>query len=156
LVTHDKIQLYPNTIKLESLKGFNSRAEFALRYQTLLYAWLIFNIHYVIYQRFTKKALNPLVDSTEKHVQMSKNILTNSFEQIVLSSFLQLTFVSFAEHIHTLKLIPLINIVQFLGRIAFFAGYPFYRTFGHSLTLTPNLILMSYNMYRLGSYLNLY
>ena len=121
-----------------------------------MYFWLVFNIQAVIYARITKKAFNPLVDSTEKHVQQYKNILTNSFEQIVISSFLQLAFVSFADHSYTWKLIPAINIVQFVGRIAFFLGYPYYRTFGMSLTTTPNIVLAIYNMYKLGAYLSLY
>lgn len=156
LLLTDKVRLYPDSIKLESLKGFSSRAEYALRYQTLLFSWLIFNTFSVIYVRVTKRAFNPLVDSTEKHAQMQKNILTNSFEGILVSSFSQLIFVSFAEHAYTLKLIPAVNILQFVGRIAFFFGYPLYRTFGVSLTLTPNLLLTGYNMFKLGSYLGLY
>lgn len=156
LLMNDKVRLYPSTIKLESLKGFSSRAEYALRYQTLLYSWLVFNVYSVIYVRITKKALNPLVDSTEKHLHQYKNILTNSFEGIISSSFLQLIFVSFADHAYTLKLIPAVNILQFIGRIAFFAGYPLYRTFGVSLTLTPNLLMTGFNLFKLGSYLGLY
>lgn len=156
LVMNDLVKLYPNSIKLESLKGFSSRAEFALRYQTLLFVWLIFNIHSVIYTRLTTKALNPLIESTEKLAQKQKNILTNSFEQILVSSLLQLIFVSFAEHIYTLKLIPAINIVQFIGRIAFLLGYPWYRTFGFTLTLLPNTLLAGYNLYKLGVYMNFY
>lgn len=156
LVTNDIVKLYPSSIKLDLLKGFNSRAEFALRYQVLLYGWLIFNLHAVIYTRMTKKAFNPLVDSTEKHVQQQKNILTNSFEQIILSSFNQLIFVSFADPTSTLRLIPAINLVQFVGRIAFFAGYPLYRTFGFSLTLLPNTLLVGYNLYKFGSYMSFY
>lgn len=156
LVMNDIVKLYPDSIKLESLKGFSSRAEFALRYQSLLFGWLIFNIHAVMYTRLTTKALNPLVESTEKHAQKQKNILTNSFEQILISSLLQLIFVSFAGHIYTLKLIPAINIIQFIGRIAFFVGYPLYRTFGFSLTLLPNTLLVGYNLYKLGSYMSFY
>lgn len=156
VVHNDLVRLYPNSIKIESLKGFNSRAEFSIRYQTLLYTWLVFCVNAVIYARITKKALNPLVDNSEKHIQPYKNILTNSFEQIVISSFLQLAFVSFADHSYTLKFIPAINIVQFIGRIAFFAGYPYYRTFGVSLTATPNTIMLIFNLYKLGAYMNFY
>lgn len=155
-VFNDKLRLYPSSIKLESLRGFNSRAEYALRYQTLLLGWIVFNIHTVIFVRLTRKALNPLVDSTEKHAQMQKNILTNSFEQIVLSVLLQLAFVSFADPSYTLRLIPAINIVQFVGRIAFFAGYPMYRTFGITCSLFPNTGLLVYNLYKLGSYMGYY
>lgn len=155
-VMNDKIQLYPSSMKADSLKGFTSRAEFALRYQTLLLAWLKLNVYAVIYVRLTTKALNPLVDSTEKHVHSIKNILTNSFEQIILSIFSQLAFASFADPTLTLKLIPAINIVQFIGRVTFFFGYPMYRTFGFTLTSFPNAVLIFYNLYRLGVYAQLY
>lgn len=153
---NDTLKLYPNTIRLESLKGFNSRAEYSFRYQTLLYLWLVINTFIVIYTRITKKALNPLVDTTEKHAQMHKNILTNSFEQIVVSSFLQLAFASFADAGLVMKLIPAVNIVQFFGRVAFFFGYPMYRTLGFSLSMTPNLLMLGFNLYRFGAYLNVY
>lgn len=155
-VMNDKIQLYPSSLKPDSLKGFTSRAEFALRYQTLLLSWLVFNIIAVIYVRLTHKALNPLVESTEKHALAIRNILTNSFEQIVLSIFSQLAFVSFADPTTTLKLIPAINLVQFVGRIAFMLGYPMYRTFGIALTFHPSVILVVYNLYRLGLYAQFY
>lgn len=156
LAIKDIVRFYPHNIKQELLKGFNSRSEYALRYQTLLYGWLLFNIHAVMYCRFTKKALNPLVDSTEKHMTGIKNILSNSFEQIFISSFLQFGFVSYCDPALAMKLIPLINICQFLGRIAFFFGYPLYRTFGFSLTITPNIAMFLYNFYKFGSYLGLY
>lgn len=127
-----------------------------MRYQTLLYLWLVFNVNAVIYVRLSRKAINPLVDSTEKHAQMIKNILTNSFEQIITSSFLQLAFASFADPVLVMKIIPAVNVVQFIGRIAFFFGYPYYRTFGVSLTMSPNLLMLCYNLYRFGAYLNFY
>ena len=118
--------------------------------------WLVFNIHAVIYVRITRKALNPLVDSTEKHAQSMKNILTNSLEQVLISSFLQLIFASFADSTLCLQLIPLVNVVQFMGRIAFFFGYPLFRTLGVSLTLLPNTLMVGYNVYKFAAYLNLY
>lgn len=152
----DIIKFYPNSIKMESLRGFNSRGEFALRYQTLLYGWLVFNVYSVMFVRVTKTALNPLVESTEKHTHSIKNILANSFEQIVISSFLQFGFVSFADPALTMKLIPVINMTQLLGRIFFFLGYPLYRTFGFSLTMMPNTALFCYNFFKFGAYLGLY
>lgn len=153
---NDTLRLYPSTINLETLKGFNSRVEFSLRHQTLLYLWLFFNVHSVIYVRLTRKAINPLVDSTEKLAQQQKNILTNSFEQTLMSSFLQLAFCSFADASLVLKLIPAVNLVQFIGRIAFWLGYPYYRTFGVALTLGPNALMMGFNLYHFGSYLGYY
>lgn len=156
LVHYDAVKLYPETTKVESLKGFASRVEYALRYQTLLVFWLTFNILATIYGRITTKALNPLDEKTEEKVQLFKNILTNSFESIVVSIFSQLIFVSFAEPAVILKFIPLINIVTFIGRVAFFAGYPLKRAFGYHCTLVPNTILTIYNMVKLGSFLGIY
>lgn len=153
---HDVLRLYPKTITVDTLRGFNARAEFSLRYQTLLYLWLIFNIHSVIYVRLTKKALNPLVETTEKHAQAQKNILTNSFEQIMISSFVQLAFCSFADAKLCMQIIPAMNVIQFVGRIAFFLGYPLYRTLGMTLTMLPNMIMLGYNLYNFGAYLNFY
>lgn len=153
---HDVIRLYPRKFDASSLKGFNSRFEYCLRYQTPLFLWLVFNINAVIYVRLTRKALNPLVESTEKQAQMQKNILTNSFEQIMTSVFLQLAFASFADPETVLKFIPAINCVQFVGRIAFFLGYPYYRTLGVSLTLTPSLMMLCFNVYRFGAFLGFY
>lgn len=156
LVLFDVLKLHPKQMKEETLKGFSSRVEYALRYQTLLVFWLLFNVIVTIYGRVVTKALNPLDDSTEAKVQIFKNVLTNSFESVVISVFSQLIFVSFAEPITVLKLIPLINIVQFVGRVTFFAGYPLKRAFGFNCTALPNIIMNVYNMYKLGSFLGLY
>lgn len=155
-IHNDTLRLYPKNYDAKSLPGSNSRFEYCIRYQTLLFLWLVFNVNSVIYARLTKKALNPLVDSTEKHAQMQKNILTNSFEQIILSAFLQLAFASFADSETVLKYIPAVNVVQFVGRIAFFFGYPMYRTLGISLTMLPNLMMLCFNVYRFGIFLGFY
>lgn len=154
---NDTLKLYPKSItKPDALKGFNARFEYAVRYQTLLTLWLVFMVNWVIYTRITRGALNPLVETTEKYAQMQKNILTNSIEQLVMSAFLQYAFVSFADPGLVMRLIPAVNVVQFIGRIAFFFGYPLYRTLGISLTLSPNLLMVGYNVYKFGSYLSFY
>lgn len=153
---NDHIKLYPTEYKLDALKSYPGRAEFALRHQTLLLFWLLLNILMTIFIRITRKAINPLVDSTEKHVAQIRAILSNSYEQIVLSILAQLAFISFASPELTLKLIPLTNFVQFFGRITFYAGYPMFRTFGIMLSLTPNSLLVGYNIYRLGQFYKLY
>lgn len=156
LVYKDFVRFYPSNMRAETLKGFASRMEYALRYQTLLVFWLMFNILITIYGRLTTKALNPLDETTEDNVQLLKNVLTNSFESVVVSVFSQLIFISFAEPELILTTIPLINIIQFIGRVAFFAGYPLHRAFGYQCTIIPNLILNIYNMYRLGSFVGIY
>lgn len=153
---YDVLKLHPAHTTPESLKGFAARVEYALRYQTLLVFWLLFNIYATIYGRITTKALNPLEERTEQRVQLFKNILTNSFESVAVSVFSQLIFVSFAEPSRILHVIPYVNIVQFIGRVAFFAGYPYKRAFGFQCTILPNTILAIYNLYKFGSFIGIY
>ncbi|KAG9508692.1 Vesicular acetylcholine transporter [Fragariocoptes setiger] len=151
LVHNDFVQFHPKSLKVEALKGFASKIEYAVRYQVLLMVWLFFNVHYVIYSRVTSGAINPIDSSTEARAQLSKNILTNSIEQIFIAICNQLAFVSFADPTTILKFIPIFNILLLIGRITFFAGYPKYRTFGMTITLQINTIMTVYNLYRFGS-----
>jgi len=156
LIHQNIIGLHPASTREETLKGFAPRVEYALRYQSLLVFWLTFNVVATIYGRLTTNALNPLDERTEHRVQMFKNVLTNSFESVVVSVFSQLIFVSFAEPLTVLKFIPFINIVQFIGRVSFFAGYPMYRAFGFQCTILPNICLSFYNLFKLGSFMGFY
>lgn len=156
LTHYDITRLHPKSTTPEKLQGFASRVEYALRYQSLLVFWLVFNILATIFVRLSTLAINPLDETTEHRAQMMKFILTNSFESIVVSIFSQLIFVSYAEPVTVLKYIPLINIIQFVGRVAFLAGYPLRRAFGYHCTSLPTLVLTVYNLYKLGSFLEVY
>lgn len=156
LVHFDAIKLYPSSMNTEMVKGYAGRIEYTFRYQTLLAIWLMFNILATIQVRLSNMAINPLDEKSEQRVHMVKNILTNSFEQIVLSVLAQLIFVSFAAPECILKVIPLVNVIQFVGRIAFFAGYPFKRSFGFTCTMLPTMALVVYDAYKFVSFLGLY
>lgn len=156
LVYYDLIQLYPSGWTHEMLKGFALKAEFSIRYQSLLMFWLLFNICITMFARNKTQALNPLNQETELRVQIFKNILTNSYESILLSSISQLIFTSYADSATVLKYIPLVNILMFIGRVAFFAGYPLKRGFGVICTLIPNTALCCYNMLKLIQFLGFY
>lgn len=156
LVEKNLLTLHPKNMRVETLKGYGARIEYSFRYQTLLTFWLLFNVFATIFARFKANALNPLEEKTEERVQGIKNVLTNSFEQVVISLFSQLIFVSFAEPITILKYIPLINVIQFIGRVAFFAGYPLKRGFGFHCSLLPNVVLNCFNLYKLGSFMEFY
>lgn len=152
LVASELISLYPEKMNAEKLKGFATRVEYTLRYQTLLVTWLLVNVLITIYGRITTRALNPLDEKTETSVLMINRILSNSFESIIISVLLQLTFVTFAEPATVLKYIPLINIIQLVGRLTFFAGYPLKRAFGYMCTLWPNIIMCVFNVYKLAEF----
>lgn len=155
-VHSDVIKLHPSTVTEKSLKEFPARIEYAFHYQTLLALWLLFNVMTTMFKRAASGAMNPMDETTEVRVKSIKAVLTNSLESIVLSVLLQLIFVSFAAPGCVLKCIPLINIIQFFGRITHYAGYPMYRGFGFSLTLMPNLLMAGYNLYKFGAFLQLY
>lgn len=156
LVHYDAIRLYPSTMSEEILKGFSARLEYALRYQTLLAFYLFVGISATIFGRLTRGALNPLDDRTENRIHRERFILANSFESIVLSVFSQLIFVSFATPACILKCIPLINIIHFIGRIAYHIGYPLKRGFGYSASIFPTAALNLYNLYKFFSFLGFY
>lgn len=156
LVHTETIRLYPSSMSVEIVRGYAGRVEYALRYQTLLVSWLLFNVLATIYGRLSTKSINPLDSTTEDQVTAHKMILTNSFEQIVISVFAQLIFVSFASPEAILKFIPAVNIIQFVGRIAFFAGYPLKRAFGFQCSIVPNIVLVLYSLYKFFSFLGMY
>lgn len=153
LVHYDKVQLHPSNTTPEMLKGFSARIEYSLRFQTLYVTWLMFNVFATIHGRMRNMALNPLVESTEAPMLGLKNILTNSFEQFIISAFSQLILVSFAMPETVLRVIPLVNILQLIGRITFFIGYPKLRSFGMVCTLIPNAVMVGYNLYRLVGFM---
>lgn len=156
LVHNDVFKLHPASSSPETLGTFGEKAEFAFRYQSLLALWLLFNIFMTIYGRYLHMAVNPLDTKTEEHVQIYKNILTNSYEQILLSVLSQLVFISFASPLAIVRYIPLLNIFMFVGRVTFFAGYPFYRTFGFLTSVLPTFVLVFYNIFKFGSFIGIY
>ena len=153
LVHLETIKLYPASMTVETVRGFSFRIEYALRYQTLLVTWLLFNVMATIFGRLSTKAINPLDSSSEENVQVHKNILTNTVEQTLVSVFAQLIFVSFASPEAVLKFIPLINIIFFIGRIAFFFGYPLKRALGFQMTVVPTIVLVIYNFVKFFSFI---
>lgn len=166
LAVYDLVKFYPKMLTPISLKGYSSRAEYALRYQVLQLFWLLCNTYFVTYGKYLVRPRNLLASPTkdklpndaETKIRLKelRNVLNNSFEQLFISFFSQLIFVSFAQPDVILKLIPVINIIQLFGRIAFFAGYPKYRGFGFTLSILPNTGLVFYAVYRLGIFVKLY
>lgn len=154
LVCFEVIRLYPSKKVDEStLQTMQSRVEFAFRYQILLVLWLLINIFATIFARVKSAALNPLERDTEAEMAGPKNILTNSFEQVILSFLGQLVFIAYADPIHVLKYIPLINVLMFFGRIAFLLGYPMKRGLGFFAGFTPSIIMIIFGTYKFLGFL---
>ncbi|RWS17039.1 hypothetical protein B4U79_13193 [Dinothrombium tinctorium] len=154
LVMNDIIRLNGNT-KWQELTTYASRLEFTMRYQVLGVTFLILASFLVMAVRVRTPAVDPLA-GYEYLTQRQRNILTNSLETFVMLSFSQFIVISNLTSQLIVKIIPLVNVLYFIGRFAFLLGYPKYRTFGVILSFTPITALNAYNLYKLGSHLNFY
>jgi len=132
-------------INIFQMSTYWHKLEFVLCYQTLGISWILFNMFYVISKRCKSEAINPL-SGNEELTQMARNIMSNSLEQFIMSSFAQVISISFVEATILIKIIPLINFLFIFGRVTFFLGYPKYRTFGFLCTAIPNTLLINYNL----------
>ena len=121
------------------------KLEFVLCYQTLGIAWILFNMFYVISKRINSPTIIPTEEDTSE-LLVAKNIMQNSIEQFLMSAFAQIISISFIDKVILLKVIPLINILFVIGRVAFWLGYPKYRTFGFMCSAIPNTLLINYNL----------
>lgn len=134
--------------KVWSPASFASKLEFTARYWILPVFWITFNILTVISRRIIHpSALNPLA-SGEMYTRREQNILRNSLEQIVISIISQVIMLTYLEGEQVSRLIPMINVLFFVGRITFWIGYPLYRTFGFVLTFLPSFLMVFFSLYR--------
>ena len=144
------------SVTAEKLTGFGVKSEFVFRYQILSVLWLLFNVQAVIYNRLREpQALDPLSGS-EHATQANRNILQNSVEQLLITLITQLSVISYLNGYYVIRVIPLMNLFYFVGRITFFIGYPRYRTFGFITTQAPPLIAAAFAAYRFGTHLGIY
>lgn len=140
------INLSPN-ITANDLIDFSSKLKFLFQYLTLGLTWLLLSVYFVVKVRVFSIAMNPMF-GYEHLTQAAKNNLTNSLEQFLLSSVSQLILITYIDSTVIIKLIPVINLLFFIGRIAFWFGYPQYRAFGFSLTLIPNSLMVCFNLFK--------
>ena len=129
------------------LIDFNSRLRYVLLHLTPGIAWILLSSWFVIQKRLTSPAIDPM-DGYEKVTEVSKNNLTNSCEQFLMSSVSQLILVIHLESNIILNIIPILNLMFIAGRVAFWVGYPRYRSFGFMLTNYPIIATIAYNLYK--------
>ena len=133
-------------IEAKDLKTYSARLDFTSRYFVLVAAWLAINVFYVITRRVSTGVASPVVDQPEPIV-VANNILRNSIDQAILIVLVQLALIPFLTGSQTVKFIPLINVVWFVGRVTFFLGYPGYRGFGWAWTFFPALGTVGYTLH---------
>jgi len=124
---------------------FSDRVFFTFEWFVLIAVWLAFSVAWVI--RCNCKSTggcDPTVQRSELS-QEAQRLLTNSIEQAVLTIVAQLALVPFITGEETIRLIPLINLAWFIGRIAFFYGYPQRRGIGFGLSYFASLAIIAYS-----------
>lgn len=151
LLLTDKVNLSGRT-KIHELVDFGSKLQFLSRYAVLHASWLLFAMFYVISFRAATPAVNPM--SGYEHLTLAANkIFSNSIEQSMISIFTQFALITFAEPHHLLRLIPLLNMLYLVGRIAFFAGYPKRRAFGFTVNVVPIAVVNVYVFFKFIAFL---
>lgn len=147
LVVYDKIDFSQwNKTSAKDLSDYSSRLRYVIIHLTPGISWVIFSSYLVITKRMTTPAINPLLDF-EDVVTAEKNNLTNSIEQFLMSAVSQLILVIHLKSSVVLKAIPALNLLFIIGRIAFWLGYPNYRTFGICVSSLPVVAIAAINLY---------
>lgn len=134
-------------VDLKQLESFGGKLQFTAKYWVLPMIWLITRWQTVVHKRVTSRAIDPL-SGNEHVVEEANKILNNSVEQLLMSVISQVSLLSYLTPEQTVTLIPLINGWHVVGRIAFWLGYPKYRTFGVMSTLTPTVTSVGFCLYR--------
>ena len=136
-------------IQTDKLSGFGSKLEFTLRFLILPALWLLISDLLVMIARCSNKqeALDPL-NEREDLVEVPNNVLRNSMEQALLSLLAQLSIISYLSAADVARVIPLLNVTFFVGRVAYYIGYPKLRSFGFSLTFAPTAAALLFVGYK--------
>lgn len=135
-----------NNLHLHSMQD---RLVFALRLQVLPLLTILIAIFNISRMRFRNPgAKNPL-SGNEHLIQVSLKIANNTIEQFLLHLGNQLILATYLPE-DKLRLLPLLAIYFFLGRITFLIGYSMnhnYRAYGFLLTFIPTFGAIGYNIY---------
>ena len=103
------------------------------------------------YGRAHSAAINPL-SGNDHLIQLQKNFLSNTMEQLLVALLGLVVFASYVEEMKYMKLVPPFVVNFVIARILFRIGYgihPDYRGFGFIMTSFPTAILIVVDTYML-------
>lgn len=123
------------------LQTFSDKLEFTVKYWTPGLVWLYFYIHVVIVRRFMTGALIPNT-TIEYLVANQRSILTQSIEQFLFAVVTQMAALPYLTGGQIVNIIPLANLLFFVGRLFFWIGYPKFRTLGVVTTMAPFSVML--------------
>lgn len=130
-------------------QSFASKLEFTARYWIFGVVWILFSMTHVMMRRIYG-AMNPLA-GTEGIVVRANNILTNSLQQFFASTIVQVSVITYLSGDEIVRCIPIMNVMYFVGRAAYWFGYPKYRTFGFCVTFFPTIIVAAYTLFKFAT-----
>ena len=156
VVQEEYVTLAPPHITPSKLMSYSEKLEFTSKYFVLIGIWIAINVLLVAIQRSWTNRLNPTEDGSTPEVDKWNQILRNSIEQSVLVIVTQMALLSYLDGNLVLKLVPLVNIGWFVGRLLFAIGYPMHRGFGWILNYYLTLTLLTYAIYNFGRFYQLY
>lgn len=130
-------------VKVDSsqMKTFSDKFEFTVKYWTPGLVWLYFYIHIVIFRRFATGALIPNTQ-IEYLVANQRSILTQSIEQFLFAVVTQMAILPYLTSSQVINVIPVANLLFFVGRLFFWLGYPKFRTLGVVTTMAPFSVML--------------
>ncbi|KAI2802439.1 hypothetical protein BLOT_009890 [Blomia tropicalis] len=124
------------------------RMEYTLKHITIQLLWIILSMYWVIGHRLGTPALDPS-NQREDLVWMPKNILTNTIEHGLVFIISQLIMVIDLDSVQCCRMIPTLNYIYLIGRIAYLIGYPSKRSFGFTICNFTIILTVMFNMYQL-------
>ena len=140
---------YCNSIPVPRSNDFGEKFLYTLRYCTFPQAvFLMFSILRVGSKRGSTPAMNPLAGK-EEYVQVEKNILSNTMEQLLSFLLLVLALTTYLEPME-MRIIPLYSLAFIVGRVLFIIGYtigPQYRSVGMSVNFFSSLFIVGHVIY---------
>ena len=128
-------------VNTSEIKSFADKFEFTVKHWTPGLVWLYFYIHLVMLRRLNARAVIP--NTTREYlVANQRSILTQTVEQFIFAVVTQAAVLPYLTPIQVVNIIPLANLLFFVGRIFFWLGYPIYRTFGMVVTMAPFSLIL--------------
>jgi hypothetical protein len=132
-----------NQLHLHSLQD---RVTYALRLQLPGLLALLISVLHVGSIRYSG---GQKLSDNDSRLKLARRILTNTVEQLLLSAGSQIILATYLPE-DRLKILPLIAVTFFVGRLTFLIGFlyaPHFRSFGFTLTIVPTIGALGYDLY---------
>ena len=113
------------------IHSFSWKLEYSCRWWILPLTWIVYlNVFSSRRRKVFRKGFSKPPNSlsgTEIIIESNTNIFQHSLEQLVISTLLQVSLITWIDGEITQVIIPLINIIFLVGRIFIWLGYPTLR-----------------------------